>query len=84
MNPADRPSTERKIWVQSRKTSIGPSLDRHLQKRNIGHQLKQTLIEPLRQKLTKRNTGFSPDIHQSVTPDRHLKRNIGPIKADII
>ena len=84
LNLADRPSTERKTWVQSRKTSIGPSLDRHLQKRNSEHQLKQTLIETLKQTLTERNTGFSSDIHYLVIPDRHLKRNFGPIQAHII
>ena len=43
MNPQTDTGRERQ-WVQFRQTSIGPS-DRHLKKRNVGHQSRKTPIE---------------------------------------
>ena len=63
MDPKIDTGRERQ-WVQFRQTSIGPS-DRHLKKRNVGHQFRKTPIEPADRHWQKRDSGFSSDRYQS-------------------
>ena len=80
MKPSGKTQARKKHRVQTRQTRNsllrlpGPTRQTPAE-RNIGHQLKQTLIRILKQALTERNTRFSSDIHQLVIPERHLKRN---------